>query len=506
MSRRSTGQTTCLQSEAPGGGGGSSRRPRAVCGGLRQSAWTLRRRRPAAQVAKGVHDPVPAESSVCDLEAARKKKAEGSRCFTSGDLAGAISNFSDALALLVNGGGQAVDLRRELWEQRAFCLFEKQEWLGALFSLERAKEGGQQSVKSLFLEGYALLEVGLLDTAGKAFGAMEKMVAGSEEAQHASHEVSAIRARVQALEKGEKEVLAQELGKLRQALPKEEADQWSRAVDIKCQSVAGRQECIDNGFLERGWLREPPPVYTLRAIHRALLFQVKKLLQNMHLPYQISCAHPSSLSHKGSMDLPDEKHWRELHTHRFVVVDGVLNASQVLALRHECELIDRAGLMRSDPDDLCNPLSRSLDIQFASAEPRLPIESPHLREALRCVRGLAQLCEQKLQMQLRVPQTMMLSCYGPGAYYRRHMDSYDGKDIPRKVTILLYPNPEWNPEEGGQLRAWPPGGKVVDCPPLGGRLVIFLAQEVPHEVLESRKDRYCLTLWLWDVKKDDMGR
>ena len=93
----------------------------------------------------------------------------------------------------------------------------------------------------------------------------------------------------------------------------------------------------------------------------------------------------------------------------------------------------------------------------------------------------------------------------PGAHYRRHLDSYDGKDIPRIVTVLLYL--VWEPRAAGELRAFvgePPAAR--DIAPVPGRAVVFMAQEVEHEVLRSQGERFALTLWIWDVKKDARGR
>ena len=51
-----------------------------------------------------------------------------------------------------------------------------------------------------------------------------------------------------------------------------------------------------------------------------------------------------------------------------------------------------------------------------------------------------------------------------------------------------------------------PGGGTRDIAPTPGRLVIFYAQEVGHEVLASEGERLAVTLWLWDMKKDQHGR
>ena len=45
-----------------------------------------------------------------------------------------------------------------------------------------------------------------------------------------------------------------------------------------------------------------------------------------------------------------------------------------------------------------------------------------------------------------------------------------------------------------------------DVEPRPGRLCVFYSQEVEHQVLKSEGDRFALTLWIWDTKKDRTGR
>eukprot|EP00928_Gymnodinium_smaydae_P087296 TRINITY_DN71575_c0_g1_i1.p1 TRINITY_DN71575_c0_g1~~TRINITY_DN71575_c0_g1_i1.p1 ORF type:complete len:368 (-),score=49.12 TRINITY_DN71575_c0_g1_i1:115-1218(-) len=85
--------------------------------------------------------------------------------------------------------------------------------------------------------------------------------------------------------------------------------------------------------------------------------------------------------------------------------------------------------------------------------------------------------------------------------YKRHTDAMPddrpGSDQ-RKVTAILYCNPGWKPEHGGALRVWLPdtlGAGTVDIEPLSGRLLIFLAGCVPHEVQPASKERTAITCW-----------
>ena len=41
---------------------------------------------------------------------------------------------------------------------------------------------------------------------------------------------------------------------------------------------------------------------------------------------------------------------------------------------------------------------------------------------------------------------------------------------------------------------------------LSGRLVVFFSQEIEHEVLPSEGERFAITQWVWDAKRDERGR
>mmetsp|Transcript_21655 Transcript_21655/g.31517 ORF Transcript_21655/g.31517 Transcript_21655/m.31517 type:complete len:738 (-) Transcript_21655:120-2333(-) len=111
----------------------------------------------------------------------------------------------------------------------------------------------------------------------------------------------------------------------------------------------------------------------------------------------------------------------------------------------------------------------------------------------------------------------MLAIYpGEGARFARHIDNTtrDG----RRLTVLVYLNPEWKREEGGALRLFSPqslshdtdskadteksGGdgrvKAVDVFPEGGRVAMFYSADVPHEVLPTFGQRHALTIWYYD--------
>eukprot|EP00927_Polykrikos_kofoidii_P046057 TRINITY_DN40241_c0_g1_i1.p1 TRINITY_DN40241_c0_g1~~TRINITY_DN40241_c0_g1_i1.p1 ORF type:complete len:747 (-),score=105.54 TRINITY_DN40241_c0_g1_i1:34-2094(-) len=107
----------------------------------------------------------------------------------------------------------------------------------------------------------------------------------------------------------------------------------------------------------------------------------------------------------------------------------------------------------------------------------------------------------------------MVAVYpGDGARYGRHYDASTtvaGGDNGRVLTTLVYLNPFWRDQHGGQLRLLPEGNgaagctsvdsQPVDLEPLHGRLVVFLAKNrCPHEVLPAWADRAAVTFWYYD--------
>lgn len=89
-----------------------------------------------------------------------------------------------------------------------------------------------------------------------------------------------------------------------------------------------------------------------------------------------------------------------------------------------------------------------------------------------------------------------LAIYPAGSFYKRHVDVFV-TNRERRVTFILYLNPDWRPGDGGELRVYESAESNVyfDVEPRGGTLVTFLSEEVHHEVLESHADRVTLTGW-----------
>lgn len=86
--------------------------------------------------------------------------------------------------------------------------------------------------------------------------------------------------------------------------------------------------------------------------------------------------------------------------------------------------------------------------------------------------------------------------YPPGAFYKRHTDAFAGQ-ANRRLTTVLYLNPGWTTDDGGELYIYHgdqtrPFHRAL---PIYGTLVVFLSEEFPHEVRPARRDRYSVTGW-----------
>jgi SM-20-related protein len=84
--------------------------------------------------------------------------------------------------------------------------------------------------------------------------------------------------------------------------------------------------------------------------------------------------------------------------------------------------------------------------------------------------------------------------YLPGASYPRHRDAFRGERS-RRVTAIWYLNRQFH---GGQLRLHcNPPVEPVEIEPAFDRLVLFLSEEIEHEVLPAASERWAITAWYY---------
>ncbi|KQA26161.1 SM-20 protein [Vibrio metoecus] len=85
--------------------------------------------------------------------------------------------------------------------------------------------------------------------------------------------------------------------------------------------------------------------------------------------------------------------------------------------------------------------------------------------------------------------------YEAGDFYLKHLDSFRGNEN-RKLTTVFYLNEQWTPADGGELKIYDLQDNWIDTlAPVAGRLVVFLSERFPHEVLEAHADRVSIAGW-----------
>ncbi len=86
--------------------------------------------------------------------------------------------------------------------------------------------------------------------------------------------------------------------------------------------------------------------------------------------------------------------------------------------------------------------------------------------------------------------------YPPGAFYRRHYDSFRGA-ANRIVSVVIYLNDNWKPGDGGELVLYEPDSdaEIIRVQPRAGTMVLFLSEEIPHEVLPAHTHRTSVSGW-----------
>ena len=86
--------------------------------------------------------------------------------------------------------------------------------------------------------------------------------------------------------------------------------------------------------------------------------------------------------------------------------------------------------------------------------------------------------------------------YGAGAGYAKHSDVLSGKRN-RLLSTVLYLNDDWQPDDGGELILYDASGETVIATvnPTFGRMIIFLSDSFPHEVLRAQTRRCSIAGW-----------
>lgn len=94
-------------------------------------------------------------------------------------------------------------------------------------------------------------------------------------------------------------------------------------------------------------------------------------------------------------------------------------------------------------------------------------------------------------------QEMHFARYETGSRYVRHIDQH--RNTPhRKISFVLYLNPVWGANDGGELLITDPDQATTEITrvlPLLARIAVFRSDTIFHEVLQGQQTRWSLTGW-----------
>lgn len=92
---------------------------------------------------------------------------------------------------------------------------------------------------------------------------------------------------------------------------------------------------------------------------------------------------------------------------------------------------------------------------------------------------------------------MHFARYETGSRYVRHIDQHR-HTLHRKISLVLYLNPQWCANDGGELCMYDPDQadkEIARVLPLLGRIAVFRSDTIYHEVLPCQQPRWSLTGW-----------
>jgi SM-20-related protein len=85
--------------------------------------------------------------------------------------------------------------------------------------------------------------------------------------------------------------------------------------------------------------------------------------------------------------------------------------------------------------------------------------------------------------------------YPVGAFYKTHVDRHRDSNA-RVISTVLYLNPGWPAEAGGDLVMYgEDGAELFTQPPQGGTLLLFRSEGMPHEVRAATRARWSIAGW-----------
>ncbi len=176
-------------------------------------------------------------------------------------------------------------------------------------------------------------------------------------------------------------------------------------------------------------------------------------------------------------------------------VRDMLGSDLLAALKQEVQILDRTDAMHKAGIGRGNDLVRDRSVRRDRIAWLQGFTAPQAA-LFEFFEGIRTGLNQRLFLGLKRFETHYAT-YHPGDFYKRHLDSFQGR-ASRVVSLVLYLNDGWQPEDGGALQVFNRDSEHEVCgtvAPEMGRMAVFMSEEVPHEVLPANRTRHSLACW-----------
>jgi SM-20-related protein len=202
---------------------------------------------------------------------------------------------------------------------------------------------------------------------------------------------------------------------------------------------------------------------------------------------------------------------QQLQEQKYVIVPNFLAPAFAEAIRRDIQSLRSAWQFRQakigqDATNTLNTEIRVAETCFIGPDKR-EFNRQHPYAAREELYTVLDAVRQSLMDATQVPldealSELLYAYYPNGGYYRRHVDAMPGSaSFLRQYSLLLYVNDEtWDVEtDGGSLRLYlnteEEHSSTLDVPPTSGTLVVFQSNAIPHEVLDTTRERCVVVGW-----------
>jgi len=217
---------------------------------------------------------------------------------------------------------------------------------------------------------------------------------------------------------------------------------------------------------------------------------------------------------------------RSLMERGYGVLDGFMGGTVVEDVFRETELLDFEGKF-AEVQQQRMVGTRTDKVYFLTPEELDREKQPGLSALFKKLISIPFELNKKCNLCLQATGSFQLARYADQGFYQKHTDGgYDNLNNGRKITAIYYANPRWTSSDAGQLRMYKRrrnpyqivaskaeaasvDGEVEasnaedtkdeeeeDVEPVGDRLVLLRARDMPHEVLRVGRKRFAISMYI----------